>query len=403
MKISAVLPEALGAALEERARAEDRSASAVVRRAIAEHLQVSPSLVGSRVPTASRTPSQIGAGGTHSEPDGGAVEARARRALRAADELRRDRLGRSLLRREARADHCGVSYIADGHEIVRRYPHMFQESGVDEISAGGESSGRTRSASPAPKARVRKEIELRTSAKSPISIVLDEGARRTIVDEVTCWMSDHEGESRESGGYLFGRLWADHNSDWLEEPTQCVELTFAAYAGENTKRDHGKVLLDVDKPTPWSALYSYSERGSGSSATITPIPRATVCRRRLIFAPRMRSLEMLVSDDPPATWLLGDEIPCNCCRVWLVVSRRLRPCLVCGRPSGGARCPEHAVPRRGWAHERASKQVRLEETSCWICGEPAKPGDPLTGGPHRPPHSRRTRREGEHARGPPFL
>ena len=61
------------------------------------------------------------------------------------------------------------------------------------------------------------------------------------------------------------------------------------------------------------------------------------------------------------------------------MSARLRPCLVCGRPSGGARCPEHAVPRRGWAHERASKQVRLEETSCWICGEPAKPGDPLTG------------------------
>ena len=42
MKISAVLPDALGAALEERARAEDRSASAVVRRAVAEHLQVAP-------------------------------------------------------------------------------------------------------------------------------------------------------------------------------------------------------------------------------------------------------------------------------------------------------------------------------------------------------------------------
>jgi 5-methylcytosine-specific restriction endonuclease McrA len=61
------------------------------------------------------------------------------------------------------------------------------------------------------------------------------------------------------------------------------------------------------------------------------------------------------------------------------MNRRLRPCLVCGKPSGGAHCPEHAMPRRGWAHERASRQVRLEETSCWICGEPAKPGDPLTG------------------------
>jgi hypothetical protein len=82
MKISAVLPDALGAALEERARAEDRSASAVVRRAIAEHLEVSPSLVGSRGPTESRTPSsQIGAGGTHSAHKGGAVEARARRDI----------------------------------------------------------------------------------------------------------------------------------------------------------------------------------------------------------------------------------------------------------------------------------------------------------------------------------
>jgi hypothetical protein len=61
------------------------------------------------------------------------------------------------------------------------------------------------------------------------------------------------------------------------------------------------------------------------------------------------------------------------------MNRGLRPCVVCGIPSRGARCPEHAVPRRGWAHERASKQVRLEEVTCWICGEPAKPGDPLTG------------------------
>ncbi len=62
-----------------------------------------------------------------------------------------------------------------------------------------------------------------------------------------------------------------------------------------------------------------------------------------------------------------------------VMSAPLRPCLVCGRPSGGARCSEHAIPRRGWAHERASRQVRFEELSCWICGQPAKPGDPLTG------------------------
>ena len=82
MKISAVLPDALGAAREERARAEDRSASAVVRRAITEHLQASPSVTGSRSPSESRTPSsQIGAGGTHSAREGRAVEARARRDI----------------------------------------------------------------------------------------------------------------------------------------------------------------------------------------------------------------------------------------------------------------------------------------------------------------------------------
>jgi hypothetical protein len=80
LRVTASIPVELVAALEERARAEDRSASAVVRRAIAEHLQASPSVTGSRGPSESRTPSsQIGAGGTHSAHDGGAVEARARR------------------------------------------------------------------------------------------------------------------------------------------------------------------------------------------------------------------------------------------------------------------------------------------------------------------------------------
>ena len=64
LRVTASIPVELVAALEERARAEDRSASAVVRRAIIEHLEAAPSLVGSRGPTESRTPSsQIGAGG----------------------------------------------------------------------------------------------------------------------------------------------------------------------------------------------------------------------------------------------------------------------------------------------------------------------------------------------------
>jgi hypothetical protein len=75
-KISAVLPSELATALEERARAEDRSASAVVRRALTEHL-ASPS--GSRGPTESRTPSStVGAGERHLGGRDGAVEARSR-------------------------------------------------------------------------------------------------------------------------------------------------------------------------------------------------------------------------------------------------------------------------------------------------------------------------------------
>jgi predicted transcriptional regulator len=37
-RVTASIPAELGAALEKRAQAEDRSASAVVRRALAEHL-----------------------------------------------------------------------------------------------------------------------------------------------------------------------------------------------------------------------------------------------------------------------------------------------------------------------------------------------------------------------------
>ena len=79
MKISAVLPDELGAALEQRARTEDRSASAVIRRALTEHL--APPLV--QVVPESRTPTQsVGAGASHSGSGDGAVGARARRGAR---------------------------------------------------------------------------------------------------------------------------------------------------------------------------------------------------------------------------------------------------------------------------------------------------------------------------------
>jgi proteasome lid subunit RPN8/RPN11 len=135
---------------------------------------------------------------------------------------------------------------------------------------------------------VRKEIELRTAAKSPISIVLDGGARRTIVDEVTGWTSIYEGESRETGGYLFGR----RSSDGLT-------LTFAAYAGEDTKRSFGKVLLDVDKAYSVERALQRQrtrERLVGDYHSHTEgdgVPSPGDLRGW------MRSIEMLLSDEPP--------------------------------------------------------------------------------------------------------
>jgi proteasome lid subunit RPN8/RPN11 len=137
--------------------------------------------------------------------------------------------------------------------------------------------------------------------KSLISVTLDNVARRTIVDEVTGWTSTYEGESRESGGYLFGR----RSSDGLA-------LTFAAYAGENTKRSFGKVLLDVDKArSVESALQRQRTRehlvGDYHSHTEGDgVPSSADLRAW------MRSIEMLMSDDPPPTWLLGDELTRDC-------------------------------------------------------------------------------------------
>src|SRR5437870_6911013 len=57
----------------------------------------------------------------------------------------------------------------------------------------------------------------------------------------------------------------------------------------------------------------------------------------------------------------------------------LRPCLECGTPtSHGPRCPACAPPPRGHAHQQARRQTLSEETLCWLCGEPARPNDPLT-------------------------
>lgn len=80
--ITAQIPSPLRAGLEQSARENDRSLSAEVRRALTEFLTPSPSVVGSRGPTESRThSSSTGAGGSHSSRTERAVEARARRGV----------------------------------------------------------------------------------------------------------------------------------------------------------------------------------------------------------------------------------------------------------------------------------------------------------------------------------
>jgi predicted transcriptional regulator len=66
-RVSASIPVELGVALEERARAEDRSASAVVRRALAEHLQAF--LSGSRGARDESAVSTMAAGSTVHEEE----------------------------------------------------------------------------------------------------------------------------------------------------------------------------------------------------------------------------------------------------------------------------------------------------------------------------------------------
>jgi ribosomal protein S14 len=67
------------------------------------------------------------------------------------------------------------------------------------------------------------------------------------------------------------------------------------------------------------------------------------------------------------------------------VSALRRACIICGRPTSGARCPAHTVARpsfreRGYdgEYDRNRRALLATATACWICGQPARPGDPLT-------------------------
>lgn len=64
----------------------------------------------------------------------------------------------------------------------------------------------------------------------------------------------------------------------------------------------------------------------------------------------------------------------------MMQGRRLSPCLVCGTPSAGPRCPDHrkAQPYSSAEYQAARAQTLSEEDVCWICGLPATVDDPLT-------------------------
>jgi hypothetical protein len=60
------------------------------------------------------------------------------------------------------------------------------------------------------------------------------------------------------------------------------------------------------------------------------------------------------------------------------MTARVRPCLECGRPAAGSRCPEHALPPRGQPHRRARAAVLASATRCAVCGDAPTPDNPLT-------------------------
>ena len=75
----------------------------------------------------------------------------------------------------------------------------------------------------------------------------------------------------------------------------------------------------------------------------------------------------------------------------------MKPCLDCGTPTNGNRCPTHQQQRQlqlsrrqterrkqagvrskyGGAHQRVGREVRATATVCWLCNGPANPNDPL--------------------------
>jgi hypothetical protein len=56
----------------------------------------------------------------------------------------------------------------------------------------------------------------------------------------------------------------------------------------------------------------------------------------------------------------------------------LKACTQCGKPTLTTRCADHRIPTRGRPHRTASATTMAAAKVCWICGQPPRPGDPLT-------------------------
>jgi proteasome lid subunit RPN8/RPN11 len=165
------------------------------------------------------------------------------------------------------------------------------------------------------------DVELRESSVSPISVVLDGGARSCIFNEVLDWASDGYGDGRESGGYLFGRRVGGRAGSLDFTAGDVLDVTFAAYAGEGTQRGSSSMRHDVDY-----ALSIERELGkrNGRERLIGDYhshPDGDGIPSEGDLRGWFRSLQLLgVRESRKDPWLLGDEVTPNCF-LGLIVTR----------------------------------------------------------------------------------
>ena len=195
---------------------------------------------------------------------------------------------------------AGITWVARGHEILRKAPHLFGLTAV---------ASTTRERVP----RLSDDIELRTSSRSPIAVVLDESARTRIVNEVLEWASDHPGEGRESGGYLFGRRLRSRSIALDPQEPDLLEVTFAAYPGEGTQRSSHEMRHDSDHALSLARTFGRQGRRERLVGDYHSHPDGDGVPSGGDLRGWLRSFQLLgVQDRYSPHWLLGDEVTPNC-------------------------------------------------------------------------------------------